>query len=82
LPIYVPATTLRWSQSDQLAIPSNISTVTDHAFQVAHPKLWNNLLQSIKTCRSFAVFKSQLKTYLLTKLSTSRPEWLVSASRY
>ena len=40
------------------------TTLGDRAFQVAAPKLWNNLPFSISSSLSLPSFKKALKTYL------------------
>ena len=40
------------------------ATYGDRAFDVAGPRLWNNLPASLRSTDSFAQFRKQLKTYL------------------
>ena len=56
---------LRSDNTKLLVIPnSNLKTYGDRSFSVAGPKLWNILPQSLRTCKSLEMFKSQLKTLL------------------
>jgi len=56
------------SAKSLLFVPKvNCSTVGDEAFAHAAPVLWNSLPLTIRTSSSLAIFKKQLKTFLLKK---------------
>jgi hypothetical protein len=49
--------------------PAKLSRYGERAFQHAAPKLWNSLPDAIRRCEAIASFKTNIKTYLLTKLT-------------
>ena len=58
--------TLRTSNNRLLDEPrANLKTYGERAFSVAAPRLWNKLPLQIRLSSSEAVFKANLKTYLL-----------------
>ena len=62
---YVPERDLKSSSQKLLAVPfSNMKSYGDRAFSTCAPKLWNDLPLHLRTCASFNVFKSNLKTFL------------------
>ena len=59
--------TLRSSNNRLLDEPrANLKTYGERAFSVAAPRLWNKLPLKIRLLSSEAVFKANLKTYLLS----------------
>lgn len=60
--------TLRSSNLDLLGVPkSRTRTFGDRAFSVAAPRLWNSLPLSLRSVKSVATFKKDLKTFLFIK---------------
>ena len=55
---------LRSSSTTTYVIPRTRTRLGDRAFDVAGPRLWNNLPASLCSTDSFAQFRKQLKTYL------------------
>ena len=56
---------LRSSSQRLLSIPKTcLKTYGDRAFSAAGPRLWNELLLSLKSSNTLNVFKKDLKTYL------------------
>ena len=65
LTLYCPARVLRSCDNMNLCIPkTRLKTYGDRAFSVAAPKLWNRLPVQIKSSKTLASFKRQLKTQL------------------
>ena len=52
------------SSDRQLVVPCTRRGVGDRSFDVAPPRLWNALPDSVKLAESFTSFKKQLKTLL------------------
>ena len=46
---------------------TRLSTVSDRAFPVAAPRIWNSLPQHVTSARSLAIFHSRLKTHLFKR---------------
>ena len=61
---YIPARSLRSSNSGSLIIPRFTTLWGTRAFGHAAPTLWNNLPPTIKNCSSLDPFKSSLKTQM------------------
>ena len=55
---------LRSSSTTTYVIPRTRTRLGDRAFDVAGPRLWNNLPASLRSTDSIAQFRKQLKTYL------------------
>ena len=55
---------LRSSSTTTYVIPRTRTRLGDRAFDVAEPRLWNNLPASLRSTDSIAQFRKQLKTYL------------------
>ena len=65
LTLYCPARMLRSCDNMNLCIPkTRLKTYGDRAFSVAAPKLWNRLSVQIKSSKTLASFKQQLKSKL------------------
>ena len=65
---YTPSRALRSQDSKLISVPrSNLRTYGDRAFTYSGPTVWNSLPLSLRTAKSFNIFKSQLKTYLFNK---------------
>ena len=63
---YHPTRKLRSSSRSTLQVPRvKTSTYGDRAFSSAAPKLWNSLLDHIKSKHTLSSFKSSLKTFYL-----------------
>jgi len=54
------------SSSSLIAGRTRLSTIGDQAFPVAAARIWNGLPQHVTSAPSLLVFRSCLKTYLLT----------------
>ena len=62
---YTPTRGLRSSDAGLLSTPhSKRSTISDRAFSVVAPRLWNSLPPSIRDSDSISLFKTRLKTHL------------------
>ena len=61
---YVPSRSLRSGEVNKLDTPRSKLAMTDRAFFIAAPKVWNNLPPSLRTIPSSSIFRSKLKTYL------------------
>ena len=62
---YTPVRSLRSSTQRMLVVPrTRLKTVSDRAFSVAGPSVWNCLLSDIKDSGSLYLFKIKLKTHL------------------
>ena len=61
---YVPARTLRSSNSNFLVEPMAHTVFGSRAFRSAAPKIWNRLPDRIRSACSFSAFKTGLKTHL------------------
>jgi len=44
-----------------------LSTVSDRAFPVAAPRIWNSLPQHVTSAPSLGIFRSRLKTHLFRR---------------
>ena len=68
LETYKPARNLRSSGRKLLVVPrSKLKSYGDRAFSVAAPRLWNDILDSIKCSEDLSSFKRNLKTYLFKR---------------
>ena len=68
LEIYKPTRSLRSSSRNLLLIPrSKLKSFGDRAFSVSAPKLWNDILETIKCNVDLNAFKRNLKTYLFKR---------------
>ena len=62
---YTPTRQLRSSSNNLLVIPkSNLKSYGGISFQVAAPRLWNALPNSIRSIQSLNGFKNKIKTLL------------------
>ena len=52
------------STAEVLVLATHRSTIGDHAFTVAGPYAWNNLPVDLRLSRTFAIFKTYLKSHL------------------
>jgi hypothetical protein len=60
---YVPARTLRSSDTMLLSIPFTRTTSARRRFGYSAPFIWNSLPAHLRLCTSYAVFRRQLKTH-------------------
>ena len=67
--LYSPSRTLR--SQNKLLLAANcrtkLKTIGDRSFQVAGPKLWNELPIDIRSSKDLVTFKRNLKTYFFNK---------------
>ena len=64
LDCYNPTRQLRSSSNNPILLQkSNLKSYGDGSFQVAAPRLWNALPNSIRLIQSLNVFKNKLKTF-------------------
>ena len=62
---YRPKRSLRSAKKDLLNLPKmSLKRYGYKSFQYPAPWLWNNLQESIKSCKELSSFESSLKTYL------------------
>ena len=62
---YTPTRQLRSSSNNLLVIPKlSLKSYGDRSFQVAAPRLWNTLPNSIKSIQSLNGLKNKIKTLL------------------
>ncbi len=62
---YSPPRPLRYQNSGHLIIPRiSKSTASGRSFFYLAPKLWNNLLNTVREADTLCQFKSRLKTHL------------------
>lgn len=62
---YSPTRQLRSSSKNLLVTPkSNLKFYGDRSFQVAAPRLWNSLIDDIRSIQNLDVFKNKIKTLL------------------
>ena len=62
---YTPVRILRLSTQRMLVVPrTKLKTVSDRAFSIAGPSVWNCLPSDIKDSGSLYLFKNKLKTHL------------------
>ena len=62
---YTPPRQLRSSSKNLLKVPnSNLKSYGERTFQVAAPKLWNELPENVKISNSINEFKTSIKTLL------------------
>ena len=64
---YVPARQLRSSSKNQLVIPKTNSVLSQRAFSIHAPVLWNSLPEYCKESDTIESFKRKLKTILFTR---------------
>lgn len=65
---YEPARRLRSANQDLLCVPATKSAlVTQRAFSVAGPILWNSLPLDLRQSQSLGIFKQKLKTFLFVQ---------------
>ena len=68
---YKPSRVLRSSDKNLLVNPKFYSkTYGERSFSIQAPKLWNELPDSLKSSKSTAAFRSNLKTHLFTEYFT------------
>ena len=62
---YTPKRQVRSSSKNLLVTPkSNLKFYGDRSFQVAAPRLWNSLIDDIRSIQNLDVFKNKIKTLL------------------
>ena len=62
---YTPTRQVRSSSKNLLVTPkSNLKFYGDRSFQVAAPRLWNSLIDDIRSIQNLDVFKNKIKTLL------------------
>ena len=62
---YTPTRQLPSSSKNLLVTPkSNLKFYGDRSFQVAAPRLWNSLIDDIRSIQNLDVFKNKIKTLL------------------
>ena len=67
LKVYTPSRNLHSSNMSLLKEPTSKRTWGDRSFSVAAPRLWNHLPTKVKSCHSITIFKSLLKTHLMSQ---------------
>ena len=67
LSVCTSSRSLRSSEQGLLSVPrTNLTRYGDRAFSVAAPTLWNALPRNLRSTKSLAAFKRDLKTYFFT----------------
>ena len=65
LNLYQPLKELRSSNDFLLEVPKNYKKISERAFFIAGPKIWNSIPLTIKLSPTLTIFKKRLKMYLL-----------------
>ena len=65
--LYVPARSLRSANECRLVLPAYQLSISERAFSIGGPKLWNSLSLNTRLSNDLAPFKKSLKTELFKR---------------
>ena len=63
LQTHVASANLRSNSSQLLSVPRSLNALSDRAFYVVAPKIWNDLDPFVREAETLCVFKKRLKTF-------------------
>ena len=67
----------QYSISQQVVSPKTNRNLGKHAFSVAAPRVWNELLIALKSSENIATFRKKLDIFIPNCISTIHRQWFL-----